>query len=329
MDAEQLEARMTAQRSIWGSIFDWIKQDESLNTWLTPNEQNVFMNNDPNMLVLWNQATLYQGFDIKRILRIMKVAYETYSTDTDEQNVEVVFTINGVQQTFRYSNKESMARDVSFLCFLFSTRGSTWEKFQAKSIEQLSIITDWLKAKYQIDDSVNDANSSLDPDTVTIPRIAACFPVKMCEYMALGYGKQMCTLAQMGLGEIDQISQAVLSPFFNCTLPHAWCVQGHAPHIFFFLLHVYVDNTIHKKERDYTDLDTMLTYYSAAFRTPGVPQLTRARYAVSSGLSNATGNGFKAAIIDAIPHANTLLRALRPTDPQLEVVIASLVDMTD
>lgn len=329
MNAEQMEERMAAQRTVWGSIFDWIKQDVSLAGWLTASEENVFMNNDPNMLVLWNQATLYQGFDIKRILRIMKVAYDTYTNEADNYNVEVIFVVNGAQQTFRYSNKESMARDVSFLCFLFSTRGSTWEKFQAKSIEQLSTITDWLKAKYQIDDSVNDANSSLDPDTVTIPRIAACFPVKMCEYMALGYGKQLCTIAQMGLGNIPNVSPAVLSPFFNCTLPHAWCIQGHAPHIFFLLLHVYVDNTIHKKERDYTDLDTMLTYYSAAFRTPGVPQVTRVRYAINSGLSNATGTGFSAAMIDAIPHANTLLRALRPTDPQLEVVIISLVDMTD
>lgn len=327
MAAANNNGAVDQQRDLWGSIFAWIKEDQTLAEWLTVEEEAIVLNNDPDILELWSLFTQYQGFDIKRILLNMRRSFTTYVAEVATQDTSVTFTVNGEDGVFRYTNKESMARDVSFLCFLFSTRGSTWEKFQAKSVPQLSLVTGWLKAKYQIDDTVNDANSSLDPDVVTIPRIAACFPIKMCEYMGLGYGKKLCTLEQMGLGGINGISNAVLSPFYNCTIPHSWCRIGQAPHIYFFIVHVYVDNTIHRKQRDYTDLDTMFTYYSAAFRTPGVPQMSRIKYSAMTGIANIASNGFRPELAQNLVAANNILRGLRRDDPQLEVVITSLMDL--
>jgi hypothetical protein len=41
-------------------------------------------------------------------------------------------------------------------------------------------ITDWLFEKYGIDTTVNDPMASLDADLITVPRIVACFPGKIC-----------------------------------------------------------------------------------------------------------------------------------------------------
>lgn len=326
MPAEQ---SLASQRDIWGPIFQWIREETVLNEWLTDNEEGILLNNDPTIYDLWMAATQYQGFNIKTILMQMYKDSQDYITDKARVEIEFKVRTPGGEKTFKYDNHQSMSRDITFLALIFSTRGSTWDKIIDKSVPELKDVLEWLKDKYQIDTTVHAAGKSLPPNVVTLPRIAGCMPLKMCELLVLNYGKRYCTLEQIGLNADLGINNAVLSPFFNCAIPISWCFAGRAPHIFNFLVHVYLDNTIHKKERDYTSLESMFTYYAAAFRTPGVPGASRIKYITNCGWKKQGSNSFKEEIIVLIEAANVLLRALRPDDPQLEVVIDDLKNLVD
>lgn len=139
----------------------------------------------------------YQSFDIKRILLNMKITCGPYMRDVETLSREIKIKTASGDKAFKYSNKESMARYIFFFCFLFANRGSIWDKVIQKSIPQIKDILEWLKVKYVIDTNVRDSNNLLDPDLVTIQRIAACFPLcifvhpfPMCEHVERIYTLQ-------------------------------------------------------------------------------------------------------------------------------------------
>lgn len=69
----------------WGSVFEWIRQDEELSARFDEREANMFLTLNPHVLELWSAATSYQGFDIKRILTLMRSHSLIYARDTLDQ----------------------------------------------------------------------------------------------------------------------------------------------------------------------------------------------------------------------------------------------------
>lgn len=319
---------MENQRALWGAIFDFIKTDGDLAQWLSEDEEEVFLNNDPGVFDIWKTALMYQGFDPLHILKLMRVRSTAYMAAQQPATQTIELTVGGAPKNFTYSSHESMARDCVFLCFLFSMRGSTWEKFQTKSIPAIQEITGWLEAKYDLETEPQAAGTSLPPDVVTIPRIAACLPLKMCELQDLNIGKKLCTFEQVGLGNVPGLTGGILSGYFPCMLPIELCVGDAIPHIFTFLVNVCIDNVLHKKTRSFTDLDDLFQYYAAAFRTPAVPAPSRKRYSLKAGYLNATGDGWNPNIVPNIGAAEARLRGLRPDDASLEIVIRDLRQLT-
>lgn len=100
----------------------------------------------------------------------------------------------------------------------FATRGSVWKKFNSKRFSELDSVIGFLQTKYNIDGDVRDSNVSLSPDLITIPRIAACFPFKICDYFHLGYGKVLYTAEDLGFPDNTAAPKALFCTFVTAAL---------------------------------------------------------------------------------------------------------------
>jgi hypothetical protein len=159
---------------------NWIREDPVLQEWLTDTEANLLSDDRPKDLPVWKALLLYQGFDIKRILRIMCANRDTYFKEKGLEEVVADLMVGDRKVIFSYSNQKSMMNDIYFLIFLFVKPRSTNKKYTSKPLQQVKDITDWLSEKYWIDSTVNDPMASIDTDLITVPRIVACFPGKIC-----------------------------------------------------------------------------------------------------------------------------------------------------
>jgi hypothetical protein len=63
-------------------------------------------------LPVWKALLLYQGFDIKRILRNMCANRDTYLKDKGLEEVVAKLMVGGSKVIFCYSNQQSMVNDV-------------------------------------------------------------------------------------------------------------------------------------------------------------------------------------------------------------------------
>lgn len=116
----------------WDEVVEWLKQDISLSEWLTKDEISKMTELDDEILRVWSG---YQGFDIKDILRKMQINGKSYTDSQKREEFNNEIMVDGEVKTFRYSNHEAMSRDVSFICFIFSIRGSACKKIKGKSLD--------------------------------------------------------------------------------------------------------------------------------------------------------------------------------------------------
>lgn len=314
----------TYDMGAWGPVITWLREDPTLHAWLTDAEGNLLASDRRTQLPVWKAIFQYQGFDIKRILRNMVKNYDKYLTDKQLSEVKFSVIVNNQPREFVYTNKETMMADIEFLIFLFAERGSTNKKYTGKSIDQVKVITDWLVEKYGLDTDVNLPLTSLAPDTITIPRIVACFPGKICEYYHRGYGNSLATFHDIGIGRPGNLSRSVLCPHFTALMPRSIARVSNSMNYISFVIHIVVDDILHKKAENYTALDNILTYFSAEFNSPGTPHESRMNFCRHMGLLSPTGERFVEMLERQRDFCINAIRELRPNDPKLEAVITEV-----
>lgn len=129
----------------------------------------------------WEQAVRYQGFDVKILLKKLKASYIKYDTAASE-SVSFTYKVKDGERTFRYTNKEHIMKDIALLLYMFANRGTSWLHLKQKSRLEFQTIMQWMEEKYQIDTNKRNAGESVGPEVVIVSRIAACFPLKVCEF---------------------------------------------------------------------------------------------------------------------------------------------------
>jgi hypothetical protein len=257
-------------RQGWGPITAWLREDPELAEWLTEAEADILASDRLQDLPVWKAVLTNQGFDIKRIVRNMIKSFKTYMELSEPREV-TVDVVGGRKTAFRYTNRESMASDIEFLIFFFAGR-PTKTKYIAKSHKEISTITNWLIEKYKIDITVNLPLTAIDPDVVTIPRIFACFPTKICEYFHEGCGNPLVSFLELNVRNPENLSRCILCPHFTALLPTELMRISTDMHVISFLVHIIVDDVLHKKKGNYTPLENIYTYYAAEYHHPATPQ---------------------------------------------------------
>lgn len=311
--------------SYWGPIFTWLSESPELAQWLTDAQREVLTGEQADELPVWAAAMVYQGFDIKRILKLMITRSNAYMAAATRNEVRVNVTVNNQQVPFVYSNMELMAKDIEMIIFLFAERGNTVQKIVRKSIPAIGTIMDWMIAKYQLDVVPHDPGATLDPELVTISRVVSCMPMKLCEYFHRGYGNALYRFVDIGIPNApNRFSRAILSPHLVSMLPARFVNQVDQCHDIFFLAHVRVDSVIHRRRGNYTSLRDIFVYYAAEYNTPISDQSARVRFFRKIGYVIGNEDTPIAAFTNAGQRAHNMLVELVGEDPNFDQVMDDL-----
>lgn len=308
----------------WEPVFDWISDDAAIAAWLNQAQKDVLTNAQVAELPIWRDFMRFQGFDIKRIIRNMITRRAAYVATAPNTEIRKVLTEQPQQVVFSYFPHATLAQDIELIIFLFAERGNTIRKIEAKSFPELRKVIDVLIAKYDLDVTPHPAGDALEPDVVSIARVVACFPIKICEYFHRGYGKLLCQPREIGFAATDNITKSVCCPHLVAMLPTAALRTTPRVHVIVFLCHLRVDEVIHRKDRRFTATDTMLTYYKAEFRTPITNQASRLGFCRMAGLVNADDDNFTNPVLAAVDPAVALLRLAIGNEADTNRVIGEL-----
>lgn len=319
------KCRAMSTPSYWDDIIAYLKEDPTIRSWLEEDgESEAIRSIAQEDLTHWGEALQYKGFNVVTLLRKIKRSYDTYNElNTNTEVYTITYQKEGRDVKFTYTNKEKLSKDIHILMTIFITRGNSIDKIENKSLGNLSEIIDCLKEKLTLDTSQHDPCTSLGPEVVTLPRICACFPIIACDLQASPFAKALCTFENLGLP--STLNRCILCPFFPSCVPSKLVTVGsNNIHLLLFIVHIIIDNTIHRSRRNFTPLDRMLQYYRAGTDSPAVPQAARLKYCSARGLLNATNNGWAAAIVTALVSAENKIVELRPDDMNLQDVLSQL-----
>lgn len=134
----------------------------------------------------------------------------------------------------------------------------------------------------------------------------------------------MITAADLSYNDSKDVPTCMLSSHFVGVLPSTSSMGGNNIHHTCFLAHILIDNVIHSKKRDFTSLDQILVYYSAAFKTDGVPNRSRILYCKNLGIITGKENRIITLHEEADIKNQALIREKRPDDPNLNRVLEEL-----
>lgn len=318
------QERVRRRLSLWTYVSRWLREDASITQWFDDTQEQILEDDRYADLPIWKAIMQYQGFDIKRIIRLMKTNSNAYVATQATETVKMEVTIDGVKREFKYTNKEAIMMDIEFIIYMFSERGSTNAKYTSKSTPALTKIAGWMVEKYGIDITINKPLSSLGPDVITVPRIVSCFPGKICEYFHRGFGNNLVTFTDLHLPEDQNLSRCLLCPHLTPLIPKELMRIENSFLRISFLVHLLVDNVLHKKAGNYTPLESILTYFKAEYNSNGTPEPGRAIFFSRMGLLNANETAIAQVILNQAEWAVGRIRALRPNDAKLEQTIQEL-----
>jgi hypothetical protein len=311
----------------WPEIIEWLEEDPETRQWLTRIKEDFLARDIRHELPVMKAVELpvtkavYQGFDVKRILTNMFRSRREYEKENEIMRVETLLPVGSEERLFVYTNKEEMSTDIEFLIFLFAERVSINRKYTNKPLKQ---VIEWLIEKYRIDITVKQPLTALAPDIVTLPRIVACFPAKICEYYHINYGKNLATFHDIGIPQPRNLSRSILCPQFTALIPRDIMRRSTTMQFVSFLVHIIEDDILHNKVENYTALEDIFINYSAAYHTPCTPQEARLSFCGKMGLLTPGRDLFIPVIEGLREVATQSIRLRRPADPRLEYVLNEL-----
>lgn len=263
-------------KTCWESISTFFLVDAAFRDDISDNMKNMWdMNAD--VVQQWFEAAAYQGFDVKAFLTLLiKFRKEYYEEDPAEEVWDVKYDSAGQTKRFSYTSKEPFMKDMCFMILIVLQRGSSWDKISDKTNPGTVQILNHMKAKYRINAQMREAGSSLSADMVTVPRIAACFPVRILQFIEMGVGRVIIDKAQL---IDDHIPRWLLHPAAASVLPVRTSSKLGARLIIVTLgVCVLTDDLLHKKDGKFTPLYSILSYPEAARQTAAVPEKARIEF---------------------------------------------------
>lgn len=308
----------------WNPIFAWLSEDPDIAAWLTDAEQQVIRDAQEGELPIWRALFQFQGFDAKRIIRNMVLRSREYMANQPRAEVEFAYMVEGNRRTYKYSNLETMAKDVEMIVFLFAERGNAVNKITAKSLPVVGQIIEWLTNKYALDVQPHAPGTALDPDVVSISRVVSCFPTKICEYYHRGYGNALYSFNDIGIEPTEDLSRSLLCPHLIAMIPLTFVQPNPQVHFVLFAGHLQVDRVIHRKTRQYSTMRELFTYYAAEYRTPVTSQASREAFVRAMALVSGADSRPINVIRNAITRAADIIHDIAGNDPNFDLVMDEL-----
>lgn len=270
---------MTSEDS-WRIITEWFSEDKDLE-WVKDGLVDFTIQQEE--LAGWEQAVRYQGFDVKILLKKLKASFTRYETQARETTSFIYKTKDG-DKTFSYSNKEHIMKDIALMLYMFANRGTSWTHLKQKSRKEFQDIMLWMEEKYQIDTSKREAGQSVGPEVVIVSRIAACFPLKVCEFFDNNHGRILFPLKEI---DIASPTRSIYCGSFTSMIPMNDATYS-CLHYISFYTHYLNDRVLHADKGKYTKIKQMMTYYKAAHNSVAVPNGARLKYMITTNIIGKT-----------------------------------------
>lgn len=206
----------------------------------------------------------YQGFDPARlIVHMMKVHKEW-----EQKNSKIADQIvSELTDTIKIKRSEDFTKEMTILIILFLVRGSNVKKIALKSVTSMAKLIKFYAAKYSIfsrEDSKEGSKEVLSPTTVTLARIASCFPMMTVMIFHNDIGR---TLAPPLKYFNTHLPRVVLSPGFAAVIPKDLSVDESIHHTVLYI-NLVNDKIINSnKKRKETSIESLISYHKAAFNS--------------------------------------------------------------
>lgn len=302
------------------AVVRYFRSDQEIADELSEADFSNIFNPSTHFLRLIRTAIEYQGFDPKVILRQLVRNKKTYDSmdhallQWDMANVDDDFVIrDDTRMEDRFTNREKMTRDVSFLILLFLSRNNHISKIIKKAREGLSNVLDMLKEKYDINDDTRASGTQLGSSIVTLPRITGVFPAVAVRLFHQRAVKEIVLFESIPMTS-EAISRGICCPFLPSTHPRD-LRKGNHIHGLMLYVSVSLDDIIHRKEKAYTSLDNLISYYRAGYESAAMPEKSRLEVFSRIGLLSTGTTDF----IDQVKVCNAAciekLKDMRSSDP--------------
>lgn len=317
------------------SVIDYYLSDPDIAADLTRPDFNGLLSIETEWVNVIKKALEYQGFDpiviIKTMINNKKafIAKKTQMRKYDMTNISGDFEVksNSLDKNI-ISNDSPMMRDVVVLLMVFQARSSHISKVLKKSYSSMADVLGLLIEKYDINDDVRASGTQMGSKVVTLPRIAACFP--STAVTLFHYKKAKFIVPQSSFPDcegLENLSPAICCPLLVSVCPDSILKKdGNNLHPLMFWLAVKVDDVIHRKEKNYTDLNELLQYYKASYKSNATPEKARLEMFCHLGFMNTASTDFKPALIRLATKCMDELTGMRRDDPDHDVVMRAIKD---
>ncbi|CAH2100949.1 unnamed protein product [Euphydryas editha] len=285
-------------------MVSYLLDDEEISAGLTKEDLTSLHNPDLNFLQVLRGALEYQGFNPKAILKEMIRRRNTYIASQKE---EVVWDLTNKDGEFKVtptskasdciSSNGPLVKDIEILIFMFLHRNNHISKIIKKSLPGIASILEHLREKYDINDETRKSGTALGTSDITLPRIAGVMPavaVKLFHSRLVKETVPFLTIPGVKFNEdtasdtedgssgtvgakVSTITHAICCPFLPSLHPKAAKGPSHIHGIMIYVA-IKLDDIIHRKEKDITSLEDLMTYYRAGYDSPVTPEATRVEF---------------------------------------------------
>ncbi|CAH2088641.1 unnamed protein product [Euphydryas editha] len=308
---------------------------------ITRDDLHALHNPDTEFLKRLRGALEYQGFNPKAILKEMIRRRNSFLAAKKQDQVWDLTNREGEFRETPYSShgdclhsNSPLVEDVEILIFMFLHRNNHIGKIIRKSLPGIATILEHLREKYDINDEVRKSGTALGVTDITLPRIAGIMPAVVVKLFHLRIVKETVPFLTIpGVkysneptadsdaetsdspgSKVSTITHAICCPFLPSLHPKAAKGPSHIHGIMLYVA-IKLDEIIHRKERDYTDLEDLVTYYRAGYDSPVTPESTRLDVMRKVGLMDKGQSEFNSEAKRINKACTKALEEVRKDDP--------------
>ncbi|XP_044012225.1 uncharacterized protein LOC122855125 [Aphidius gifuensis] len=212
----------------------------------------------------------YVRYEPSCMLSVLYKRYTDYESDD-----RVTARLEGGPE---FKDNMTFTQDITFLITILLTKGSDVNKIKNQLTKKFSDILTHLVQKYKIYTSDDRARRNLY--TVTLPRVAACFPQITVNLFHQGFGRAMMEIPSY-FGELP-VPKVVLSMCFASVMPTK---KGETLHHLIIWINYLNDLVIHQTQPEMlTPMSLLISYHFAAFQSEGIRENLRDKVFEKMGL---------------------------------------------
>lgn len=257
----------TAKKTVVGEVkldADWERTLQDLIANVTTDDHKIY-----EVIEEFQEAFEYKGFDPERLRAVIMHYYSKY--------VQTGTTLELAKGKFlTFGGRENADITITFFIQLFNLRGNNTDAIKA-GLDSPTLKKNFtaLIDNMRIKPRVITPGETKSRDTVTLSRIAACFPLHTLSIAAHASNtRKVIDMSDVGIRQVTKFEKYLCCPVAASTLPDALIKQGFAKVT--FLASLKLNKLIGGKSK--TTLPQLWNFHLAALKSKAVGEAAKATF---------------------------------------------------